>query len=294
MHISFNPAISYIPKTVNYNSTIKSDDTSFGTNSRFGLLSNSVDYMYATDTTMFRRDMDWIKFAKFLNKNFQNKEKVNVICQACSDGSEAYTMAIALIETLEKNNAQKFFPIQAKDIDVENIKNAKTGLINLSQDDIDKFNKLNINFNKYFSKTDEKLRFRDDRHSNETNTYKVNPILTECVIFNRDFLENDANMINDDSNTVFLCRNVLPYIGSYDAPKVVQTLGENLKNGSVLALGDYYNQNFMLGKKDEIFIEHCGFDLIDKNMPHTYIKTRDALDSHSLRNEICDLSFTRW
>lgn len=305
MRISFTLAMSYSPKGVNYrqnnlsNNQIKNNNTnlnnlSFGTTSRAGFLSNTVDYMYATDTNMFRKDLDWIKFANFLNKNFENKDKVNVICQACSDGSEAYTMAIALIETLGEHGAQKFFPIKAKDIDVHNIQNAKTGLINLTGDDIEKFKKLNINFNKYFTTTDEKLKFRDDRHEGEVKTYKVNPILKECVTFDRDFLENDANSMDDESNTVFLCRNVLPYLGRYDAPKVIKTLGENLKIGSVLALGDYYNQNFMFASKEKIFIAHCGFDLINKDMPYTYIKTREALDSKSLRREICDLSSARW
>ena len=63
---------------------------SFCSTTRVGLLSNSVDYIYSTQSSVFRTDLDWLKDA----------EKVNVVCQACSDGSEPYTLALALIHSL--------------------------------------------------------------------------------------------------------------------------------------------------------------------------------------------------
>ncbi|MFQ8625418.1 MAG: CheR family methyltransferase [Candidatus Gastranaerophilaceae bacterium] len=96
---------------------------SFGTTARVGLLSNSVDYMYGTQSSMFRTDLDWMKFAQYLGTHFKDTKKVNVVCQACSDGSEPYTLALALIHSLGTESAKKFFPINARDIDITNISN---------------------------------------------------------------------------------------------------------------------------------------------------------------------------
>lgn len=41
---------------------------SFGSTTRVGLLSNSVDYIYSTQSSVFRTDLDWLKFAKYLRR----------------------------------------------------------------------------------------------------------------------------------------------------------------------------------------------------------------------------------
>ena len=65
--------------------------------------------------------------------------------------------------------------------------------------------------------------------NNEVQTYKVNQNLRQFVDFQNQDLEDDASRLVDNSNTIFLCRNVLPYLGSYDARKVIYNLGKNMK-----------------------------------------------------------------
>jgi len=232
---------------------------------------------------MFRTDLNWIKFAKYLGMHFKDSKKVNVICQACSDGSEPYTLALALIHSLGDESAKKFLPIKAGDIDTMNFSNfIERGLINLTKDDIEKFKINGIDFNKYFSNSIEQIRMYDDAFNKEVQTYKANPNLRQFVNFRKQYLENDASSLVDNSNTIFLCRNVLPYIGSYDARKVIYNLGKNMKNGSILSLGTYSNSKFLTDSRDYKFIKDCGFESLN-DFRGTYIKTenvpnKDVLD----------------
>ena len=255
---------------------------SFGSTTRVGLLSNSIDYIYSTQSSVFRTDLDWLKFAKYLGIHFKDAEKANVVCQACSDGSEPYTLALALIHSLGLEASKKFFPIKAKDIDITNISSfAKRGIINLTKEDIEKLKINGINFDKYFSNSTEQIRLVNDTINNEVQTYKVNQNLRQFVDFQNQNLEDDASRLVDDSNTIFLCRNVLPYLGSYDARKVIYNLGKNMKKGSILSLGTYTNSKFLTYSEDYKFIKDCGFEPL-ADFKQTYIKT----DNLSNRNEL--------
>ena len=61
--------------------------------------------------------MHWKNFVYLINKNFEGKKKVNIINAACSDGSEAYSLAIIMKERLDEAQCKKFFPIKASDYD---------------------------------------------------------------------------------------------------------------------------------------------------------------------------------
>ena len=82
---------------------------------------------------MFRNDIDWKRLAKYEHTHFIDEPKVNVVIYAASDGSEAYTKAISLIEALSETNkkeANKFFPIICYDLDDNIVQAANSGLIN--------------------------------------------------------------------------------------------------------------------------------------------------------------------
>ncbi|MBR1617752.1 hypothetical protein IJ670_06320, partial [bacterium] len=68
-------------------------------------------------TDMFRDDINWHFFAKYLNSRYRDDKNVNIYIHACSDGSEAYSMAIL---------CDKYFPktkkIIAKDISADVIR----------------------------------------------------------------------------------------------------------------------------------------------------------------------------
>ena len=65
----------------------------------------------SNSTSFFRRDIDWKSIGSTFDSQFP-KGKVNIYDFACSDGSEAYSLIITLIEQLGEKKAQRFFPIQ--------------------------------------------------------------------------------------------------------------------------------------------------------------------------------------
>ena len=47
-----------------------------------------------TFTKLFREDLNWLELASIIKQNFSDKDDVQVYSLACSDGSEAYSIAI--------------------------------------------------------------------------------------------------------------------------------------------------------------------------------------------------------
>ena len=153
--------------------TLYEDYVSFkkGTNPNFAI----VKIKNSNATQFFREDMpysnnaDYSGFARFLNKHF-SEGKVNIYDFACSDGSEAYSIAISLIEEMGEEEAQRFFPIQAIDKDKYIIKEAANGIIECDTVDMrniianthDKFDKyfevLEQNGENYLLKVKEPLK----------------------------------------------------------------------------------------------------------------------------------------
>ena len=79
--------------------------------------------MVQTQDTMFLK-----------TKHFKDNENVQLVQFGASDGSEAYTMIISLLKKGEE--AYKFFPIKAYDIDKDIFKASCSGLLNLNRNDI--------------------------------------------------------------------------------------------------------------------------------------------------------------
>lgn len=59
-------------------------------------------------TWMFRDDVNWRKLALLESVNFSNKDKVNIIQFAPSDGSEGYTQILSLL-LHSPEDAEKFY-----------------------------------------------------------------------------------------------------------------------------------------------------------------------------------------
>lgn len=192
-----------------------------------------------TNTKMFRADLNWQRFTNFIVKHFQDKDKVNIIQFASSDGSEAYTQIITLLEN--NKNTEKFFPIEAYDINEEIYKAATSGYINLNDKDKLKFTDRKINFNKYFEKENSseisKIAIQHDKLQN-TEAYKARQILTDKVNFHHDDMFKILPEHEDKSNTVVLCRNILNYFSDRDLDKFVTTAVWKLKSGSLLVTGE--------------------------------------------------------
>lgn len=192
-----------------------------------------------TTTKMFRADINWQRFTNFIVKHFHDKDKVNIIQFASSDGSEAYTQIITLLEN--NKNPQKFFPIEAYDINEDIYKAAASGYINLNDKDKLKFTDRKIDFYKYFAKENSseisKIAIQHDKLQN-TEAYKARQILTDKVNFHHGDMFKILPEHEDKSNTIVLCRNILNYFSDRDLDKFVTTAAWKLKSGSLLVTGE--------------------------------------------------------
>ena len=176
-------------------------------------------------TTFFRDDVsDWNATAKTLSNAFRDTDKVNVYNFACSDGSEPYSLAISLIETLGEEEAKKFFPINALDIDSIILNKAKKGELFCSNKDIKKINKYtSSNMDKYFEKV-------FDLGESDT-IVRVLPILKDKIKFEKANFTEKIKQI-DTPNNLILCRNFwryLPHNKTAGALVALRHLGDNAR-----------------------------------------------------------------
>lgn len=183
-------------------------------------------------------DLDWHKLANILVEKYKNTNKVNIYCYACSEGAEPLSLAMLLIEKLGKEEAQKFFPIIASDIDEEIFKNAQNGIIKLSKWDIDNIKRiLGDNYSKYIE-FDNNFK-KDPNLNDEVCTGRIKSILDGTVIFNGnvDIRKSITNI--EKNNSVVLCRNFWPYIPEKDQSQLAKDLFEQLGENSMCVIGSY-------------------------------------------------------
>lgn len=219
----------------------------FTSNAR-AYLNDDNEYV-GTMTFAFRNDLDWNKLADCIVHNFKNKDKVNMVQFASSDGSEAYSLIISLLERCPRQIVHKFLPIKAYDIDSEIIRAAKSGYINFTKTDIENIEKhTNGNATKYFQKTNTPLIIANDfiyeSSPNSTGdfaykTYKAEKELTDNVHFYNKDMQDVLNNLEDNSNTVLMCRNVLGYFDEGSANYFVRKVSEKLKPGSLFVIGEF-------------------------------------------------------
>jgi chemotaxis methyl-accepting protein methylase len=240
---------------------------SFGSNS--GAYRCPDGNLMGTYTNMFRADLDWEVFTNFLVKHFKNKDKVQLIQFASSDGSEAYTQVISLLEQ-HKKDANKFLPINAYDINDKIYKIAKSGFINLNDCDMLKIKERNININKYFKKTDKTIHIPNDSllddkfHKTNFQAYEVSNPLKNSVKFHKGDMFDVLKDCDDNSNTVILCRNVLDYLSDREIDRFTTYAAYKLKKGSLFVIGEIDNP------KIDNMLKIKGFIQI---MPNVYMQS---------------------
>ena len=64
---------------------------------------------YEASTYFFVKDLQWNKFFNHLIEKYKNTPKINVFSLACSDGSEAYSIAMLLISKLGEKTQKSSF-----------------------------------------------------------------------------------------------------------------------------------------------------------------------------------------
>ena len=103
---------------------------------RAGKSATDENILHRNNTWLFRKDLNWIKFAEILKTKYKDTDKVHTFVHACSDGSDAYSLLMALDNVLGEKETEKFCPIIAKDYDLFVINIAKKGFLEI--DDIEK------------------------------------------------------------------------------------------------------------------------------------------------------------
>lgn len=187
---------------------------------------------------LFRDGIDWKAFAEYQIRNFADKDRVKVVQLGASDGSEGYTYAMSLLE-LENNQVSKFFPLMGFDIDRNIVEKAQSGILKLSDKDLARLKNLNIDYKKYFQKTDEDLvsKTYNIMSSESYHPYKVSEELRKRIIFEVGDMFNIIKHLEDDSNTVMLCRNVMIYLDEVLNEHFISMVGKKLKTGSLFVIG---------------------------------------------------------
>ena len=209
--------------------------TSFGTFFR-EVENEDGKIAYRGDTAICRNDIYFPDVVDFLDNKYKNTPKVNVIMHACSDGEEVYSFLSVLLTQL-RENAAKFLPINARDIDSTHLKLAKRGVYNITNSEYEIANEsLNGNFYMFFEPMPS-LGSQDPRLK-YTKTVKVEHSLKSLVRFKQaDIVEDVKNM--DLKNTVFFARNFWPYLSSDRARELADLLSTKADNSFTLIIGDY-------------------------------------------------------
>ena len=213
---------------------------------------------------MFRNDIDWKRLAKYEHTHFIDKPKVNVVIYAASDGSEAYTKAISLIEALSPKEANKFFPIICYDLDDNIVQAANSGLINTGT--VDRMNlQMNCeNYEDYFFETTDSLKIANDivMPIKNKRTLKAKNTLTEKIRFRQGDMFKKILELEDNSNTVLMCRNVLGYFENYEIENFVRIVSNKLKQGSLFIIGDHDTRISNIQNS----LDKYGFEEVMKNV----------------------------
>ena len=68
------------------------------------------------DTCLFRWDLDFDYLINYMEYKYRDTDKVNIIAHACSVGEEVFSLISKMIDNLGINNSEKYFPIDARDI----------------------------------------------------------------------------------------------------------------------------------------------------------------------------------
>lgn len=190
-----------------------------------------------TTSGLFRPDRNWDKVMRYIFWNFLNEEKVNIVSLGCSDSSEPLSYALYLYSKTPKNYYKKFH-ISGADIDSEMIKIAKSGKINLSADDFERMRKYIKNPELYFKKLGAPIKITNNITNGE-KSYKIDPEIHAMMKFKKSDILTEVESINPDEFYVLNISNVFPYLKENYNKKVLETLSEKLKSGSLFMFGKY-------------------------------------------------------
>lgn len=229
---------------MNINSLIKySPNLAFCANDRT-VKGTENQVVHRNTTQLFRDDIVWKDFAKLMEENFSDSDKVNIHCMACSDGSEPYSLAASLMSNV--NEPEKFFPIHASDYDEEIIDTAQKSeyaITNIERSAMRKH--TNGRWDNYFE-------------NDGPNCIKPKENLKSAVNFKVSNALDEADSIDYGTN-VIMCRNFFPYLSAEDKNTLINIIREKMDDKSLLVIGSYDQKGVMLDR----LLSVSGFEPIE-------------------------------
>lgn len=212
---------------------------------------------------LMRSDLDYNKLAELLENLFP-KEKVNIIFEASSDGSEALSLLLAIKNKFK--SIERFLPIKVRDIDGEILENLKNGIIgvnktffydakngkplNTTQSDLEELTEIfpEINIDSIFQPiTDipsqlENIGIVDSWEGKDISAvhkiyeHKIPDVMKNCFNITQSDLIDKATD-NFPENTVLFLRNFAHVLEpNYVEPTLLNYI-KHLKAGSLLVVG---------------------------------------------------------
>lgn len=217
---------------IRYN-PIRYNNPNFKSNNR-EIHDNNGKLLYKTTTYIYREDLPFNDFVNLLKYTYQNTPKVNFINHACSNGAEAISIATKLIQNLGVE-AEKFFPIDARDIDHDNIEGARNGRIGIKAHEIYRINEnTNRNLNAYFE-------FGQTSNPDYDIVIIPKAEIKNKIHFRQSDIFEDIDYM-PSKNLVLTCRNFWPYLEPFKRELLAKKLSQKLDQTCLLVIGDFDSQ----------------------------------------------------
>ena len=229
-------------------------------------------------TRLFRNDIDWDVLTETIKTQFP--QRTDIYCYGGSDGSEAYSLAMKLIDKFGEEKAEKFFPIKSIDLEQKNIDMANSGLIGIQEKgihiDTPTFmnNIKNKKFSDYFKldRTQKRVKHFMDGRFNLIRFYKVAKELREKVEFKQGDILKDTGK-EFEKPCVVMFRNAWYLLGKSNIEKLANNLSSNLKKGSLVIIGSTDNTLFRdkLSSQIDKLLINKGFKPLEISSSSDYI-----------------------
>ena len=193
-----------------------------------GKTASADNIQHRNNTWLFRKDLNWIKFAEILKNKYKDTPKVHTFVHACSDGREAYSLLMALDSVLGEKKTEKFCPILAKDYDIFVINKAKTEFLEIDELEKERINYVtNGKFGEYFEAT-----------SKLENKYKPTKKLTDRINFDVSDFTKEYNTLPKE-NCVLLVRNCWPYFSITNQYTLPRKICEHFERNATIVIGNF-------------------------------------------------------
>lgn len=216
-------------------------------------------------TCFFRNNFPQL-FADAVKTKFPNG--VKIYDYACSDGSEAYGIAMTLRKDLGNDAAQKYFPIIAADLGQDIVNLAQKGSIQIDENDkqaiINKIGKKE--FKRLFNDSLKTTR----EEGNLFQTYKVSDELKNTIKFEQaDFIKDVKNrkFSEDGKPCIIIFRNAFYLLEKQGRPGILKHLADNpgFPAGSIIHFSAPQDPIIPVG----LIVPEESFVQLDKNFNKT-------------------------